>query len=86
MIRILYRGELVDVVRHLDMMLQIIGSSLHYVAEEIRLASLVAHNDYKHSADETAKNAFRYHRHEGYTVILYDVHVSKELNSLRPIS
>jgi hypothetical protein len=54
MIRI--QRQTVDVVRHLDMKLQMMGSSFHYVAEEIRLASLAGQNDYKHPA-ETPKNA-----------------------------
>jgi hypothetical protein len=67
----------VDVVRHCNMMLQMISSSFHYVAEEVGLASLAEHyNSYKHAA-ETAQATFRYHRHECCTMIMYDVHVSK---------
>lgn len=73
-----------DGVRYLNMMLQIMGSSFHYVAEEIRLACSAGHNDYKRPA-EAPENAFRYYRHERYTMMLYDVHVSKQLISLRPI-
>lgn len=31
------------------------GSSFQYVAEEIRLASLAEHNDYKHPAEATPR-------------------------------